>query len=200
MSGEPKGNVGTTGTAGDINRREPGFGKALIDAATLARRVEQLGKQITADYAGREVLAVGILNGAAFFYADLVRRIDRPVTVDFLRARSYGGRTRSSGEVRIVSEPDSADSIAGRHVLIVEDIVDSGVTMQYLRKLFLAKGPASLATCALLDKPSRRRIEVPLDYVGFTIADVFVVGYGLDHAERYRNLPYIAALDALGGA
>lgn len=200
MSGESEGNVGTAGDKDRKDRREPRFGKALIDTAALARRVQQLGKQITADYAGREVLAVGILNGAALFYADLVRQIDRPVRVDFLRARSYGGRTKSSGEVRIVSDPDSADDIAGRHVLIVEDIVDSGVTMQYLRKLFLAKGPASLATCTLLDKPTRRRIEVPLDYVGFTVADVFVVGYGLDHAEQYRNLPYIAALDSLGGA
>jgi hypoxanthine phosphoribosyltransferase len=186
--------VGTSGTSTGTRQGRAGFGKALIDAATLARRVQQLGKQITADYAGREILAVGILKGAAFFYTDLVRHIGRPVIVDFLRAGSYGGRTSTSGEVRIVADPDAAD-IAGRHVLIVEDIVDSGVTMQYLRKLFLAKGPASVATCTLLDKPTRRRIQVPLDYVGFKVADVFVVGYGMDHRERYRNLPYIAALD-----
>jgi hypoxanthine phosphoribosyltransferase len=118
--------------------------------------------------------------------------------VDFLRADSYGGRTSTSGEVRIVADSDAAD-VAGRHVLIVEDIVDSGVTMQYLRKLFLARDPASLSTCTLLDKPSRRRIDVPLDYVGFTVADVFVVGYGMDHGGRYRNLPYIAALDEVQG-
>lgn len=173
------------------------YGKALIDTSALAQRVQQLGKQITADYAGRELLAVGVLKGAAFFFTDLVRHIGVPLTVDFLRAKSYEGRTTSSGEVRIVSDPDFAEEITGRHVLIVEDIVDSGVTMQYLRKLFLAEGPASLATCALLDKPSRRRIDVSLDYVGFTIPNVFVVGYGLDHAERYRNLPYIAALEAV---
>jgi hypoxanthine phosphoribosyltransferase len=173
------------------------YGKALIDAPTLAQRIQQLGKQITADYAGRELLAVGVLKGAAFFYTDLVRRIGVPLTVDFIRATSYEGRTSTSGEVRVVSDPDFSESIAGRHVLIVEDIVDSGVTIQYLRKLFLAQGPASLATCALLDKPSRRRIDMDVDYVGFTIPNVFVVGYGLDHAERYRNLPYIAALEAI---
>lgn len=173
------------------------YGKALIDARTLAQRVQQLGKQITADYAGRELLAVAVLKGAAFFYTDLVRHIGVPVTLDFIRARSYEGRTRTSGEVRVFSDPDFAEDMAGRHVLIVEDIVDSGVTIQYLRKLFLARRPASLATCALLDKPSRRRIDVSVDYVGFSIPDVFVVGYGLDHAERYRNLPYIAALEAV---
>jgi hypoxanthine phosphoribosyltransferase len=173
------------------------YGKALIDTRALSQRVQQLGKQITADYAGRDLLAVAVLKGAAFFFTDLVRHIGVPVTVDFLRAASYAGRTTSSGEVRVVSDPEFAPEIAGRHVLIVEDIVDSGVTLHYLRKLFLAEGPASLATCALLDKPSRRRIEVDVDYVGFTIPNVFVVGYGLDHAERYRNLPYIAALEAV---
>jgi len=186
--------LGTSGTSTGTRKGGARFGKALIDAATLARRVEQLGKQITADYADREILAVGVLKGAAFFYTDLVRQIRRPLVVDFLRADSYGGRTSTSGEVRIVADVDAAD-IAGRHVLIVEDIVDSGVTMQYLRKLFLARDPASLATCTLLDKPTRRRIDVPLDYVGFKVADVFVVGYGMDRGGRYRNLPYIAALD-----
>lgn len=189
--------MGTSGTTTGSGGAKARYGKALIDAATLARRVQQLGKQITADYADREILAVGILKGATFFYADLVRQIGRPVRIDFLRATSYGGRTTTSGEVRIVSEPAAGDDIAGRHVLIVEDIVDSGVTMQYLRKVFLARNPASLATCTLLDKPVRRRVDVKLDYVGFSIADVFVVGYGLDHGERYRNLPYIAALDAV---
>lgn len=180
---------------GGPNERQ--YGKALIDGAALAKRVQQLGKQITADYAGREVLAVAILKGAAFFFTDLVRHIGVPLTVDFLRASSYEGRTTTSGEVRVVSDPDFTAEIPGRHVLIVEDIVDSGVTMHYLRKLFLAEGPASLATCALLDKPSRRRIDVKIDYVGFTIPNVFVVGYGLDHAEHYRNLPYIASLEAI---
>jgi hypoxanthine phosphoribosyltransferase len=173
------------------------YGKALIDAPTIAQRVQQLGKQITHDFAGRDVLAVAVLKGAAFFFADLVRQIGVPVTVDFVRAKSYEGRTSTSGEVRLISDPDFAEDIAGRHVLIVEDIVDSGVTLSYLRKVFLAQGPASLATCTLLDKPSRRRIEMAPDYVGFSIPNVFVVGYGLDHAERYRNLPYIAALEAV---
>lgn len=186
--------MSTSGTSAGTKGGRARFGKALIDAATLARRVEQLGKQITADYEGREIVAVGILKGAALFYTDLVRQIRRPLIVDFLRAGSYGGRTSTSGDVRIVAD-DEAVEVAGRHVLIVEDIVDSGVTMQYLRKLFLAKGPASVATCTLLDKPTRRRIDVRLDYVGFSVADVFVVGYGMDHGERYRNLPYIAALD-----
>jgi hypoxanthine phosphoribosyltransferase len=190
--------LGTAGTTTGTGNDRARFGKALIDAATLARRVEQLGKQITADFSDREIVAVGILKGATFFYADLVRQIRRPLVVDFLRADSYGGRTSTSGEVRIVADSDAAD-VAGRHVLIVEDIVDSGVTMQYLRKLFLARDPASLSTCTLLDKPSRRRIDVPLDYVGFTVADVFVVGYGMDHGGRYRNLPYIAALDEVQG-
>lgn len=173
------------------------FGKALIDAPTLADRIKQLARQITADYEGREILAIGVLKGAVLFYADLIRQINVPVTLDFIQAKSYQGRTSSSGEVRLMSEPEYFDRMQNKHVLIVEDIVDSGVTVQYLRKVLLDKKPASLTTCTLLDKPARRRIQVPVEYVGFTIPNVFVVGYGLDHAEKYRNLPYIAALDTV---
>jgi len=169
--------------------------KALIDAPTLNKRVQQMARQISEDYAGREILAVGVLKGAVMFYSDLVRLLQVPVVLDFIQAKSYSGRT-SSGEVRLLSEPDYLDRLEGRHVLIVEDIVDSGATIQYLRKRLLDKNPASVATCTLLDKPDARRIKVPVDYVGFTIPDVFVVGYGMDHSEHYRNLPYIAALDA----
>ena len=173
------------------------FGKSLIDAPTLADRIRQLGRQITTDYEGRELLLIGVLKGAVLFYADLIRHINVPVTLDFIQAKSYQGRTSSSGEVRLLSEPEYFDRLSGKHVMIVEDIVDSGVTVQYLRKVLLAQNPKSLATCTLLDKPARRRIQVPVEYVGFTIPNVFVVGYGLDHAERYRNLPYIAALDTV---
>jgi len=175
------------------------FGKALIDAPTLANRVTQLGRQISDDYAGRNILLIGVLKGAALFYADLVRAIQVPVILDFVQAKSYVGQTSQAGDIRMLSEPEYIDRMAGRDVIIVEDIVDSGVTIQYLRKRILDKEPQSLALCTLLDKPRRRRIRVPLDYVGFTIPNVFVVGYGMDHDERYRNLPYIAALESLGG-
>ncbi|MFQ5508606.1 MAG: hypoxanthine phosphoribosyltransferase [Leptospirillia bacterium] len=174
------------------------FGKALIDTPTLADRIAALGRQISKDYQGKELLVIGVLKGACLFYADLIRKIQVPVTLDFIQAKSYKGRT-SSGEVRLLSDPEYADRLADRHVLVVEDIVDSGVTVQYLRKALLAGKPASIAICTLLDKPARRRIPVPVEYVGFTIPDVFVVGYGLDHDESYRNLPYIAALDNIEG-
>ncbi len=171
------------------------FGKALIDTPTLQDRVQQIGRQINQDYADRRVLMIGVLKGSILFYADLVRAIRVPVTMDFVHATSYQGRTTTSGEVRLMTDPEYFDKMEGRHVIIVEDIVDTGVTIQYLRKKILDRGPASLAVCTLLDKPERRRIEVKVDYVGFTIPDVFVVGYGMDHDERYRNLPYIAALE-----
>jgi len=171
------------------------FGKALIDTKTLSDRVKQLAQQISRDYEGREILAIGVLKGASIFYSDLVRQIQVPVVLDFIQVKSYAGRTSSSGEVRMIAEPEFIGDMEGRHVLIVEDIVDSGVTMRYLQKILLAKGPASLRCVTLLDKPSRRRIQVPVDYVGFTVPNVFVIGYGLDHAERYRNLPYIASLE-----
>ncbi len=173
------------------------FGKALIDANTLQERIDALARQISEDYAGREILMIGVLKGAVFFYSDLVRRIKVPVILDFVQAKSYAGRT-SSGEVRLLSEPEYIDQLEGRHVIVVEDIVDTGVTLQYLRKTLLDKGPASLKTCSLLDKEGDRRTQVKLDYVGFTIPNVFVVGYGMDHNEYFRNLPYLAVLEDNG--
>ncbi|MDH4229186.1 MAG: hypoxanthine phosphoribosyltransferase [Nitrospirota bacterium] len=182
-----------------MNRRkavtERKFGKALIDAKTLSDRIRQLALQISRDYEGREILAIGVLKGAAMFYTDLVRHIQVPVVMDFIQVKSYAGRTATSGEVRTIAQPEFIDDMQGRHVMIIEDIVDSGVTMRYLQKMLLTKNPASLSACTLLDKPSRRRMEVPVNYIGFTIPDLFVVGYGLDYNERYRNLPYIASLD-----
>jgi len=174
------------------------FGKALIDTVTLDARVKALSKQISDDYRGKEILLIGVLKGSVLFYADLIRNIQVPVVLDFVQAKSYAGRT-STGEVRLLSEPEYLDDLDGRHVIVVEDIVDTGVTIQYLRKRLLDKGPASLKVCTLLDKPAKRRIDVPLDYVGFSIPDVFVVGYGMDHREHYRNLPYLAALDGAEG-
>lgn len=170
------------------------FGKALIDANTLQDRVRQLARQISEDYAGKEVLMIGVLKGSVLFYADLIRQIKVPVVLDFVQAKSYAGRT-STGEVRLLSEPEYIDRLAGRHVIVVEDIVDTGVTMQYLRKTLLDKSPASLKVCTLLDKPGQRRTKVKLDYVGFSIPNVFVVGYGMDHNEQFRNLPYLAVLE-----
>ncbi len=173
------------------------FGKALIDANTLQTRIDVLAKQISEDYAGKEILMIGVLKGSVFFYSDLVRRIKVPVVLDFVQAKSYAGRT-STGEVRLLSQPEYIDRLEGRHVIVVEDIVDTGVTLQYLRKTLLAKNPASLKTCSLLDKPDDRRTKVPVDYVGFTIPSVFVVGYGMDHNEQFRNLPYLAVLEGNG--
>ena len=173
------------------------FGKALIDTKTLQQRVQALGKQISEDYAGREILMIGVLKGAVLFYSDLIRHINVPVTLDFVQAKSYAGRT-STGEVRLLSEPEYIDRMDGRHVIVVEDIVDTGVTLQYLRKTLLDKGAASLAICTLLNKPDGRRTQVPLDYVGFDIPNVFVIGYGMDHREQFRNLPYLAVMDGNG--
>jgi hypoxanthine phosphoribosyltransferase len=157
--------------------------------------VQQLGAQISRDYSGppaRDLLLVGVLKGAIFFLADLMREIEIPVEVDFMAVASYGSSTDSSGVVRILKDLDAP--IEGRDVLIVEDIVDSGLTLQYLMRNLGARSPASLEVCALLTKPERRKVEVVPAYVGFEIPDRFAIGYGLDHAERYRNLPYVAAL------
>jgi hypoxanthine phosphoribosyltransferase len=154
--------------------------------------VQELGDEVSAAYQGRELLLVGVLKGAVFFVADLMRRIDVPVEVDFMAVSSYGSATDSSGVVRILKDLDTP--IEGRHVLIVEDIVDSGLTLQYLMRNLGARNPASLEVCALLTKPSRRKVDLPIKFVGFEIPDRFAIGYGLDHAERYRNLPYVAAL------
>jgi hypoxanthine phosphoribosyltransferase len=168
-------------------------GEVLVSAEDLQRRVAELGKQIVSDYAGKPLLLVGVLKGAVFFLSDLMRHIDIPVEVDFMAVASYGSATDSSGVVRILKDLDAA--IEGRDVLIVEDIVDSGLTLQYLMRNLGSRNPRTLEVCALLVKPARRKVELPTRYVGFEIEDRFVVGYGLDYAERYRNLPFVAALE-----
>ena len=169
------------------------IGEILVQPDDLQRRVKELGAQITADYAGQDLLLICVLKGAVFFLSDLMRQIDVPCEVDFMAVASYGDATSSSGVVRILKDLDAA--IDGRHVLIVEDIVDSGLTLQYLMRNLKERGPLSLEVCALLTKPARRKAEVGAKYIGFEIPDRFVIGYGLDHAERHRNLPYVAALD-----
>ncbi len=171
----------------------PPAGEILVQPDDLQRRVKELGAEITRDYAGREPLLIGVLKGAVFFLSDLMRQIDVPCTVDFMAISSYGDATESSGVVRILKDLDAP--IEGRDVLIVEDIVDSGLTLQYLMKNLSSRKPASLEVCALLTKPDRRETDVSARYIGFEIPNRFVIGYGLDHAERYRNLPYVAALN-----
>jgi hypoxanthine phosphoribosyltransferase len=173
--------------------RDPSIGDILVQADDLQHRVRELGAEISRDYAGRDLLLIGVLKGAVFFLADLMRTIDVPCEVDFMAVASYGSATDSSGVVRILKDLDTP--IEGRDVLIVEDIVDSGLTLQYLLRSLEARRPASLEVCALLTKPSRRKVDLPARYVGFEIADRFAIGYGLDHAERYRNLPFVAALN-----
>jgi hypoxanthine phosphoribosyltransferase len=172
---------------------EPGVGEVLVSAEELQHRVGELGRQISEDYAGRPLLLVGVLKGAVFFLSDLMRFIDIPVEVDFMAVASYGSATDSSGVVRILKDLDVA--IEDRDVLIVEDIVDSGLTLQYLMRNLGSRGPRTLEVCALLTKPERRKVDLPTRYVGFEIPDRFVVGYGLDYAERHRNLPFVAVLD-----
>jgi hypoxanthine phosphoribosyltransferase len=172
------------------------IGDVLVQADALAQRVRELGDEVSAAYRGRNLLLVGVLKGAVFFVADLMRAIDVPVEVDFMAVSSYGSATDSSGVVRILKDLDV--SIEGRDVLIVEDIVDSGLTLQYLMRNLGARNPASLEVCALLTKPERRKVDLPIRFVGFEIPDCFAIGYGLDHAERFRNLPFVAALDESG--
>jgi hypoxanthine phosphoribosyltransferase len=167
-------------------------GEVLIDEETLSTRVAELGAEISADYSDRELLLIGVLKGAVFFMADLMRHLTVPCEVDFMAISSYGDSTDSSGIVRILKDLDI--NIEGRHVLVVEDIIDSGLTLSYLMRNLESREPASLEVCALMTKPARREIEVPVRYIGFEIADRFVVGYGLDLGERYRNLPYVAVL------
>jgi hypoxanthine phosphoribosyltransferase len=164
----------------------------LIDASDIARRVAELGQQITKDYAGEAIVLVPVLKGSYVFAADLARQIDLDVAIDFLGVRSYGDGRESSGVVEITN--DLSHSIEGKHVILVEDIVDSGLTVSYLRENLVTRQPASLKIASLLHKPARTRISVSIDYLGFTIDDVFVVGYGLDHAQKFRNLPYLAVV------
>jgi hypoxanthine phosphoribosyltransferase len=172
--------------------RDAAIGEILVQPTDLEQRVRQLGAEISRDYADRDLVLIGVLKGAIFFLADLMRSIEVPCEVDFMAVASYGSATDSSGVVRILKDLDAA--IEGRDVLIVEDIVDSGLTLQYLLRSLSARSPRTLEICALLTKPERRKVELNPRYVGFEIPDKFAIGYGLDFAERYRNLPYVAAL------
>jgi hypoxanthine phosphoribosyltransferase len=170
-----------------------GIGETLVSNEDLRRRVVELGREISADYEGRELIMVGVLKGAIIFMADLMRSVSVPCEVDFMAVSSYGSQTDSSGVVRILKDLDA--SIEGRDVLIVEDIIDSGLTLQYLMRNLRARSPRSLEVCALLTKPDRLRVDLEPRYVGFEIPNRFAIGYGLDHAQRYRNLDYVAALN-----
>ena len=172
------------------------IGEILVQADELQHRIKQMADQIAIDYEGKDLLLIGVLKGAFLFLADLMRHLDTGCEVDFMAVASYGSATQSSGVVRILKDLDAP--LEGRHVLIVEDIVDSGLTLQYLLRTLEARGPASLEVCALLTKPSRRTVDLPVRYTGFEIPDKFAIGYGLDYAERYRNLPYVAALVLTG--
>jgi hypoxanthine phosphoribosyltransferase len=173
-----------------VKDAEGDIGRIVVDAEELQQRIAELGKELTSDYAGRPPLLVGVLKGAFMFMSDLSRSIDLPVEFDFMAVSSYGSATRTSGVVRILKDLDL--DLTGRHVVIVEDIVDSGLTLAYLRKNLAARHPASLEVCALLLKEGLQKVDPDLRYVGFRIPPAFVVGYGLDAAERYRNLPYVA--------
>ena len=169
------------------------IGETLVSREDLLRRIVELGGELSRDYEGRDLVIVGVLKGAVLFIADLMRELTVPCELDFMAVSSYGSQTDSSGVVRILKDLDAP--IEGRDVLIVEDIIDSGLTLQYLLRNLRARNPASLEVCALLTKPERRRVDLPTRYVGFEIPDRFAIGYGLDHAQRYRNLDYVAALN-----
>ena len=168
------------------------IGEALVTQEDLERRVRELGQEISRDYDGKDLFLVGVLKGAVFFLSDLMRAIEVPCEVDFMAVASYGSSTDSSGVVRILKDLDA--TIEGKDVLIVEDIIDSGLTLSYLLRTLRAREPRSLEVCSLLTKPERREVDLPIRYTGFEIPNKFVIGYGLDHRERYRNLPYVAVL------
>ena len=170
--------------------------KPLIDAGTIADRVAELGRAITRDFLGKELVIVPVLKGSYVFAADLVRHIDLDLAIDFLGVRSYGDQQESSGVVQITT--DLSNSIEGKHVILVEDIVDTGLTVSYLYENLATRQPASLKIASLLHKPARTRIPVEIDYLGFTVEDVFIVGYGLDYAQKFRNLPYLAVVTGEG--
>src|SRR4249920_1111488 len=172
------------------------FGRPIVTQEQMRARIRELGRQITADYTGKDFVLVGVLKGAYCFYADLARAIRIPMMVDFLMVTSYGSRAKTSGKIKIVTE--LTEDIKGKDVLLVEDIVDSGLTVQYLVKTLAKKKPRSIKVCTLLSKPDRRTIDVAIDYVGFKIPSKYVVGYGLDYQQKYRNLPYLAVLDVEG--
>ena len=169
------------------------FGKPLIPQKEIEKRVREIGARISADYEGRELVMICVLKGAYIFFADLVRNIHVPVSVDFMMVSSYGVRTKSSGSVKIIS--DLSTDISGKDVLLIEDIVDSGLTLNYLYETVKSKEPRSVKLCALLDKVERRKFDIPIEYIGFTVPTKYVIGYGLDYQDKYRNLPYIAVLD-----
>jgi hypoxanthine phosphoribosyltransferase len=175
-----------------VSADDPAIGEVLVTAEDLQRRIGELGVEISRDYEGADLVLVGVLKGAVLFMADLMRHLTVPCEVDFMAVQSYGSSTDSSGVVRILKDLDA--SIEGRDVLIVEDIIDSGLTLHYLLRNLRARNPGSLEVCALLTKPERRRVDLPTRYVGFEIPNRFAIGYGLDHAQRYRNLDYVAAL------
>jgi hypoxanthine phosphoribosyltransferase len=172
---------------------EDRIGEVLVTREDLRRRVAELGAEISRDYEGRDLVMVGVLKGAVLFLADLMRELTVPAEIDFMAVSSYGSSTDSSGVVRILKDLDA--SIEGRDVLIVEDIIDSGLTLQYMMRNLNARSPRSLEVCALLTKPERRRVDLPTRYVGFEIPNRFAIGYGLDHAQKYRNLDYVAVLE-----
>ncbi len=175
---------------------DPAIGEVLVPAEDLQRRIGELGAEISRDYEGRDLVMIGVLKGAVLFLADLMRHLTVPCEIDFMAVSSYGSETDSSGVVRILKDLDS--SIEGRDVMIVEDIIDSGLTLQYLLRNLRARNPRSVEVCSLLTKPERRRVELPIRYVGFEIPNRFVIGYGLDHEQRYRNLGYVAVLNEQG--
>ena len=172
--------------------------RTLFTQAQIAQAVERLAGRIAADYSGQPLIVLGVLKGALYVTVDLARALSRiadgptEIDVDYLAVSSYGNATRSSGEVRMLK--DTSENVAGKHVLIVEDIIDNGLTLQYLRSLLSGRNPASVRACVLFDKPYRRSVDVPVEYVGLVAPDKFVVGYGLDYQEKYRNLPYLAQL------
>jgi hypoxanthine phosphoribosyltransferase len=168
---------------------ENGIREVLIDEGEIRRRVAEMGRQISRDYGGRSPLVVAVLRGAVIFHADLIRHLDPRIRIDFIAVSSYGDLTRSSGEVKLIKDLESG--IQDEDLILVEDIVDTGLTLDYLQRLMWSRRPRSLKTVALLSKPSRRKIEIAVDYLGFEIPDRFVVGYGLDYGQRYRNLPFI---------
>jgi hypoxanthine phosphoribosyltransferase len=165
----------------------------LIDRKTVENRIKELAKQIEKDYAGEEVYCVGLLKGSVVFLSDLVKEINSPVVIDFMSVSSYGSETVSSGDVKILKDTDL--DLRGKHVLIVEDIIDTGLTLEHVIRYFKeSKGVKTLKTCTLLSKPERRKVNIDIDYVGFDVPDKFVIGYGLDYDQKYRNLPYIAVV------
>jgi hypoxanthine phosphoribosyltransferase len=171
-------------------------GEIIIDEEQILKRAREIGGQITHDYAGEEVLVIGILRGAVLWLSDLVKQIKTSVQIDFMSVSSYGALTKSTGVVKIVKDLDSP--IEGKNVIIIEDIVDSGTTLNYLKNYLLSMNPKSVKICALLDKPAGRNADIKIDYTGFTVEDKFIVGYGLDFDQKYRNLPYITCLTDSG--